>query len=281
MIPTLDIPSSMIPNLTIPSGTLKHFNFEAKAETENKYYELLADGALTGYLVAEQFNAVRDIVSVLLSSAINDLIPSINTLIQHPAKISTIYTPDRYDLEQLSLTCDFKNRDNVLAVDSILKFPDVLRVDITGSLTDSPLYFPKIMYYKEQYTNINKDNSQESQVVTKIFPSNFIATFEIWINLSPNVSVTNISLPDNYVLLDNEQAFPSELESLTSDESKSTVYVFPIRVSNIADVNALDIQISYAYRFIAGNTFIPIKQEGLSGVIDTTTEIVTNNIENT
>lgn len=278
MIPTLDIPSSMIPNLTIPSGTLKHFNFEAKAETENKYYELLADGALTGYLVAEQFNAVRDIVSVLLSSAINDLIPSINTLIQHPAKISTIYTPDYYDLEQLSLTCDFKNRDNVLAVDSILKFPDVLRVDITESLTDSPLYFPKIMYYKEQYTNINNNNSR---AVTQIFPKDFIATFEIWINLSPNVSVTNVSLPDNYVLLDNEQAFPSELESLTSDEGKSTVYVFPIRVSNIADINALDIQISYAYRFIAGNTSIPIKQEELSGVIDTTTEIVTNNIENT
>lgn len=270
----------MIPNLVIPSSTLEHFNFKTKAETENKYYELLADGALTGYLIAEQINAIRNVVSALLSSTIHDLIPNINDLLQHPAKLSTIHTTDYYNKPQLnSFVCDFTYKENTLAVSSLLDFPDILCVDIKQS--DSQLFFPKIKYY-DQLHSISSTNDSE-QIRTKPFPDNMVITFQIWINLINGSSVKNISLPDNYVLLDNEQAFPSELESLTSDKGKSTVYVFPIRISNVATVGIADIQISYAYRFIAGNTDADtvIKQEELSGVIDTTTEIVTNNIENT
>ena len=229
----------IIPDLNILSSTLTNFQFNAKAQTKNPYYQLLSGGALTGYLVAEQINAIRDVVSALIIST-NNLIPAVNTLLKHPSNISTISTPDYYSVPQLSHECNFTSDTNVLAVSSIAEFPNILRVDINESI--DTLYFPKIVMYEQ-------NNNGISEIV---MPTNEIVTFQIWVNLKHNVNINNVSIPSAYLLLDNEQAFPSELESLTSNQNESTVYVFPVRVSNINDAIYPDVQLSYAYRYITG-----------------------------
>lgn len=230
----------IIPDLNILSSTLTNFQFNAKAQTKNPYYQLLSGGALTGYLVAEQINAIRDVVSALIIST-NNLIPAVNTLLKHPSNISTISTPDDYSVPQLSsYVCNFTSGINVLAVSSIAEFPNILQVDINESI--DTLYFPKIVMYEQ-------NNNGISEIV---MPSNEIVTFQIWVNLKHNVNINNVSIPSAYLLLDNEQAFPSELESLTSNQNESTVYVFPVRVSNINNTIYPDVQLSYAYRYIAG-----------------------------
>lgn len=238
----------IIPDLNILSSTLTNFQFNAKAQTKNPYYQLLSGGALTGYLVAEQINAIRDVVSALIIST-NNLIPAVNTLLKHPSNISTISTPDYYSVPQLSHVCNFTSDTNVLAVSSIAEFPNVLQVDITGSV--STLYFPKIVMYGP-YNNISTISGITSGVTEIVMPTNEIVTFQIWVNLKHNVNISNVSIPSAYLLLDNEQAFPSELESLTSANNESTVYVFPVRVSNINDAIYPDVQLSYAYRYITG-----------------------------
>lgn len=244
----------IIPDLNILSSTLIDFQFNAKAQTKNPYYQLLSGGALTGYLVAEQINAIRDVVSALMIST-NNLIPAVNTLLKHPSNISTISTPADYNLPQLSHVCNFTSDTNVLAVSSIAEFPNVLQVNITGSI--DTLYFPKIVMYAQ--------NNNGNGVTEIVMPENEIATFQIWINLKHNVNISNISIPSAYLLLDNEQAFPSELESLTStqneSQNESTVYVFPIRVSNINSAIYPDVQLSYAYRYIAGRNTNPNTQQ--------------------
>ena len=231
----------IIPDLNILSSTLTNFQFNAKAQTKNPYYQLLSGGALTGYLVAEQINAIRDVVSALMIST-NNLIPAVNTLLKHPSNISTISTPDYYSVLQLSYECNFTSSTNVLAVSSIAEFPNVLQVDINESI--DTLYFPKIIMYGP--------STLSSGVSEIVMPSTEIVTFQVWVNLKNNVNISNISIPSAYLLLDNEQAFPSELESLTSTQNESTVYVFPVRVSNINNVTYPDVQLSYAYRYIAG-----------------------------
>lgn len=245
----------IIPDLNILSSTLTNFQFNAKAQTKNPYYQLLSGGALTGYLVAEQINAIRDVVSALIIST-NNLIPTVNTLLKHPSNISTISTPDNYSVPQLSHECNFTSDSNVLAVGSIAEFPNVLQVNIDESI--DTLYFPRIVMYAQ-----NNDGVYEI-----VMPENEIVTFQIWVNLKPNVNISNVSIPSAYLLLDNEQAFPSELESLTSTQNQnestveSTVYVFPVRVSNINSSTYPDVQLSYAYRYIAGrNTNIFTQQQ--------------------
>ena len=242
----------IIPDLNILSSTLIDFQFNAKAQTKNPYYQLLSGGALTGYLVAEQINAIRDVVSALMIST-NNLIPAVNTLLKHPSTISTISTPDDYNLPQLSShVCNFTSGINVLAVSSIAEFPNVLHVEINESI--DTLYFPKIVMYAQ--------NNNGNGVTEIVMPSTEIVTFQIWVNLKHNVNISNISIPSAYLLLDNEQAFPSELESLASNQNESTVYVFPVRVSNINSVTYPDVQLSYAYRYIAGrNTNIFTQQQ--------------------
>ena len=252
----------IIPDLNILSSTLIDFQFNAKAQTKNPYYQLLSGGALTGYLVAEQINAIRDVVSALMIST-NNLIPAVNTLLKHPSNISTISTPDYYSVQQLSHVCNFTSDTNVLAVSSIAEFPNVLQVNITGS-TDNTLYFPKIVMYGPYNNTVatSDTTSGTTSGVTEIFmPENEIVTFQIWVNLKYNVNISNVSIPSAYLLLDNEQAFPSELESLASNQNESTVYVFPVRVSNINTTLYPDVQLSYAYRYIAGRNTNPNAQK--------------------
>lgn len=286
----------IIPDLNISINTLQNFNFKTKAQTLNPAYQLLSGGALTGYLIAEQINAIRDVVSALMISTKN-LIPAVNNLINHPARFTTFKTPDNYNLPQNDFICDFFNSENVLAIPEInlnTEFPDILQVNVTGQV--DALYFPKIYIYRETETE------NGTSIIPGNFPNNAVITFEIWINVFYGAHVKNVNVPKNYLLLDNEEAFPSELEYLkpydsdteqqqefdtsidvdANNESQSTnktsmVYVFPVRVSNLNNLNPgfPDVQISYAYRFIAGKKFVNIQQQPIetpSGTMESSTE---------
>lgn len=286
----------IIPDLNIPINTLQNFNFKTKAQTLNPAYQLLSGGALTGYLIAEQINAIRDVVSALMIST-KDLIPAVNNLINHPARFTTFKTPNNYNLPQNDFICDFFDSDNILAIPEInlnTEFPDILKVNVTGQI--DALYFPKIYIYRETETE------DGSFIVPGDFPNNAVITFEIWINVFKGAQVKYVNVPKNYLLLDNEEAFPSELEYLkpydsdtqqqqefddntdtgieqqsTNKTKSSMVYVFPVRVSNLNNLNTgyPDVQISYAYRFIAGKEIENIQQQSIetpSGTMDPSTE---------
>lgn len=284
----------IIPDLNIPINTLQNFNFKTKAQTLNPAYQLLSGGALTGYLIAEQINAIRDVVSALMIST-NNLIPAVNNLINHPARFTTFKTPDNYNLPQKDFICDFFDSDNILAIPEInlnTEFPDILQVNVTGQI--DALYFPKIYIYRETETE------DGTSIIPGDFPNNAVITFEIWINVFYGAHVESVNVPKNYLLLDNEEAFPSELEYLKpydsdteqqqefdtdtdagieqqSTNKTSMVYVFPVRVSNLNNLNPgyPDVQISYAYRFIAGKEFVNIQQQPIetpSGTMEPSTE---------
>lgn len=247
-----DIVTTQIPALDIPAKTLEDFSFLEKAETENPAYQLLSSGALTGYLIAEQINAIRDIVSGLLNIHQTQIQPKVNTLINNPNHIGNIINDEFYHIfEDIknnipAMMCDFTLSGSELAVDNILNFPDILHVTITEE--NNSIYFPFIKMYE-----INKTSPGIS---IKAFPTDKVVTFEIWIELATqtSTSISTVYLPSNqYLLLDNENAFPSQLLNIAEDPvNQSTVYVFPVRISNLRNRIYPDVQISYAYNFIAG-----------------------------
>lgn len=276
-----DIVTTQIPALDIPAETLENFSFIAKTETENPAYQLLASGALTGYLVAEQINAIRDIVSGLYNSLQNYIIPTTNKILNHPAKFSKIHSCEEFsfnfketDIYNNSIIkqfkCDFLNEKNSLYLSSLLEVPEILIAKIPATIEPQPLYFPKISLFE-----ITKSSEKGISTLGAVpVPSDTVVTFQIWIALEQGAKISTISLPQQYLILDNEEAFPSQLESnLLDNETTSMVYVFPVRISNIQEKPFPDVQVSYAYRFIAGlnNKLTDLEENQTIQSIDETT----------
>lgn len=241
-----------IPN-ALSDNVLNTFQFINKGPTENQAWSLLSGGDLSGYLVAEQINAIRDVVSALMQVE-KQTTPAVNTLINNPNNFMNMITPEYYDKQSNDptkrITSDFTAETNELSVETVLDFPDILYVD-TEVLSDTNipiLYFPIISMYEIKY---DLDDKTKYEYINKAFPSNNIITFQTWIRVSNN-RISTISLPSQYTLLDNQQAFPSELTNISNKQGESTIYVFPMRVSNLQDKKYPDVQISYGYRFIAG-----------------------------
>lgn len=256
--------TDIITGLNILPETLNTFQFIPKAPTQNQAWSLLSGYDLSGYLIAEQINAIRDIVSALVQVT-DDVVPVVNTLINNPNNYMHTTTPQFYTIENADplkeRICDFTNIKNTLSVESVLDFPDILQVNVETS--QNILYFPTISMYKI-VTNI--DNPYEYQLLPTEFPQRSIITFQIWIRITGESKISSVSLPSQYLLLDNEEAFPSELTNISLDESCSTVYVFPVRISNLENKAYPDVQISYAYRFKAGLN----NQIGSPTIIDNT-----------
>ena len=245
--------TSTISGLDISTTTLNTFQFINKGPTINQAWSLLSGGDLSGYLVAEQINALRDVISALIKVE-TQTTPTVNTLINNPNNFMNLITPEYYDKKSddpaKRITSDFTAETNKLAVETVLDFPDILYVDTeTFSENTNILYFPIISMYKIKY---DLDDKTKYEYINIGFPTTGVITFETWIRINGTNRISAISLPSQYTLLDNQQAFPSELTNISNNQDESTIYVFPIRISNLQNKLYPDVQISYAYRFIAG-----------------------------
>lgn len=260
-----------IPN-ALSDNVLNTFQFINKGPTVNQAWSLLSGGDLSGYLVAEQINAIRDVVSALMQVE-KQTTPAVNTLINNPNNFMNMITPEYYDKPSYDpenptkgITSNFTVETNELSVETILDFPDILYVDTeTFSENTNILYFPVISMYQITY---NPNNNIKYEYTNISFSSPGVITFEIWIRINSNNRISAISLPSQYTLLDNQQAFPSELTNISNIQGESTIYVFPIRISNLQNKQYPDVQISYAYRFIAGKN----KSISTNTIVDKTVE---------
>lgn len=263
--------TSTISGLNISTTTLNTFQFINKGPTINQAWSLLSGGDLSGYLVAEQINALRDVISALIKVE-EQSTPAINSLINNPNNFMNLITPEFYDKQSNNpsqrKTSNFTLDTNELAVETVLDFPDILYVDTeTFSENTNILYFPIISMYKIKY---DLDDKTKYEYINIGFPTTGVITFETWIRINDNNRISAISLPSQYTLLDNQQAFPSELTNISDNQYESTIYVFPIRISNLQNKLYPDVQISYAYRFIAGKN----DSINASTIVDKTIETI-------
>ena len=88
--------TSTISGLDISTTTLNTFQFINKGPTINQAWSLLSGGDLSGYLVAEQINALRDVISALMQVE-KQTTPAVNTLINNPNNFMNLITPEFYD----------------------------------------------------------------------------------------------------------------------------------------------------------------------------------------